>query len=179
MLIPRARLQFRNRAVTRALPRTRTSFVVACAALVASLFASPAGAQGAPRPEALVKWRQAAFQVIGWNAGRLKNALAPHGPYDAVEVRRAADALAALASAGLADLFPPGTGAARGWRVTTASAAVFSEAAKFRALCEEFARDTAELARLAAGGDRNALGAQFAKVARGCKGCHDRFRETD
>ena len=160
-----ARLHFRNR-------------VVWCALLVSMAFvATSASAQGAPRPEALVKWRQSAFQVIGWNTGRIKSALA--GRYDAHEVRSAANALAAVASAGLPELFAAGTADTKGWRATSASDAVFSEAAKFRALSEDFARQTAELARLAAGSDAGAVRTQFEKVAKTCKGCHDRYRETD
>jgi cytochrome c556 len=173
---PGTRLQLRNRAVTRALPRTR-SFLPMAVALLAVLMPPAARAQSAARPEALVKWRQSAFQVIAWNTGRIKNALA--GDYDAREVRNAANALAAVASAGLADLFVPGTSGAKGWRVTTAAAAVYDEAAKFRALSEEFARETAELARLAGAGDARVVRAQFEKVAKSCKGCHDRYRQAD
>lgn len=173
---PGARSHFHNRAVTRARPRTQPGWCAA-ALLAAALSVADARAQAVPRPEALVKWRQSAFQVIAWNTGRIKSALA--GEYDAHQVRSAANALAAVAGAGLADLFAPNTAGSKGWRATTAGGAVFSDTARFRALSDEFARDTAELARLAAGGDRKAVGAQFEKVAKRCKGCHDRYRETD
>jgi cytochrome c556 len=160
----RARFHFRNRAVT------------AAGALVL-LVNGWAMAQGAPRAEALIKWRQSAYQVLAWNSGRIKAALA--GPYDAREVQSAANALAAVANSGLAGLFSAGTAEGKGWRATTASAAVFGDAAKFRALNAEFARDASELARLAGGVDRQALNDQFLKVAKDCKSCHEQFREID
>jgi len=159
-----ARFHFHNRAVT--------------AAWVVTLLASGwVGAQGAPRPEALIKWRQSAYQVLAWNSGRIKAALA--GAYDTHEVQSAANALAAVANSGLPGLFPAATAEGKGWRPTTASAEVFKDAAKFRALNDEFARQANELARLANGGSQQAVSAQFLAVAKACKSCHDKFRQTD
>jgi cytochrome c556 len=124
----------------------------------------------------LIKWRQSAFQVIAWNSGRIKAALASG---DAQEVRTAAGALAGVANSGLTALFPATTAHGKGWRETTARAEIFSDPEKFRALTQEFARETTELARLAAATDQAAIAAQFAKVAKTCKSCHDKFRQTD
>jgi cytochrome c556 len=79
----------------------------------------------------------------------------------------------------LSDLFAPGTAQGKGWRETSASAAVFGDAPAFRALSDRFADETAELARLAGAADQQAVTRQFAKVAQTCKTCHDKFRETD
>jgi cytochrome c556 len=135
-----------------------------------------AQAQSAPRPEAIIKWRQSAFQVLAWNSGRIKSALASG---DAEEVRSAAAALAGVASAGLDGLFPANTAQGKGWRETTARAEIFGDPGKFRALTLEFARDSTELARLAAGTDQKAVTDQFARVVKSCKSCHDKFRQTD
>jgi cytochrome c556 len=162
-----ARFHFRNRAFTFLLPLVLLTCLAA---------AAPAAAQSVPRPEALIKWRQSAFQVIAWNSGRIKSALASG---DAQEVRTAAAALAGVANAGLAGLFPASTAQGKGWRETTARAEIFGEPEKFRSLTLEFARESTELARLAAGSDSGAVTAQFAKVAKACKSCHDKFRETD
>ncbi|HUQ11024.1 MAG TPA: cytochrome c [Steroidobacteraceae bacterium] len=143
-----------------------------------ALAALPAAAQSTPRPEQLIKWRQSAYQTIAWNSTRLKNALAA-GTYDATEVRGAANALAAIAASGLPSLFAAGTEKGKGWRETTAAAAAFSDAAKFRQLTEEFARDAGQLAKLAAGTEAKAVREQFLKVAQSCKGCHNQFRQTE
>jgi cytochrome c556 len=142
-----------------------------------TLIGAAAIAQTAPRPEALIKWRQSAFQVIGWNSTRLKTALA--GKYDSHEVRSAARSLAAVANSGLASLFPPGTADGKGWRETSARDEVFSDAQKFRALTDEFAREADALVQLAAGSDTQAVNAQFLKVAQTCKSCHNQFRDTE
>jgi cytochrome c556 len=170
-----ARFHFRNRAVRRARPGG-PSATLGLLALLASLPAL-APAQGAPRPEQVIKWRQSAYQVIAWNSARIKAALA--GKYDAREVQAAANTLAALASAGVPALFPHGTERGKGWRETTARASVFSDAAAFRQRSDEFARESALLAKLAAGVDPQAVRDQFLKVAQTCKSCHDKFRQTD
>jgi cytochrome c556 len=167
------RFHFRNRAVTRARPHARMKFMLA----VAALLSVSVSAENAQRPESLIKWRQSAYQVIAWNSGRIKAALA--GSYARQEVQSAANALAAVANSGLATLFIPGTASGKGWRETTARDEVFSDAEKFRALTEEFAREANTLARVAAAGDRTTVNEQFLKVAQTCKSCHNQFRQTD
>jgi len=115
--------------------------------------------------------------VIAWNSGRIKAALT--GQFAPQDVQSAANALAAVANSGLAGLFAPGTEHGKGWRETTAREEVFSDAGKFRALTEEFAREANTLARVAAAGDRNTVNEQFLKVAQTCKSCHNQFRQTD
>jgi cytochrome c556 len=168
-----ARFHFRNRPVG----KNGSYWSAALLAAAGLWLCANAPAQVAPRPEALIKWRQSAYQVIAWNSGRIKSALA--GKYDSHEVRSAATALAAVANSGLPGLFAPGTAEGKGWRATTARPEVFGDVAKFRALNDEFARETSELARIAAGGEPQAVRQQFLKVAQACKSCHDRFRQTD
>ena len=157
---PRGRFDFRNRVVG--------------ALLLALMAATAVPAENAARPEALIKWRQSAFQVLAWNTARIKSALA--AGHDRMEIANAAEALAAVANAGLADLFAAGTAQGRGWRETTAGEAVFADAAKFRALSDEFARQARLLATRAAGDDDGAVKEQFARVVQACKSCHERFR---
>ena len=168
-------LNFRNRAVLRARPpMSRSLFSL----LLAYAFTSLASAQSTPRPEQLIKWRQSAYQVLAWNSARIKAALAP-GKYDETEVRAAANALVAIATAGLPGLFPASTEHGKGWRETTAREAAFSDAGRFRQLNDDFAREAGLLARFAAGSDQKAVQVQFLKVAQSCKSCHEKFRQTD
>jgi cytochrome c556 len=167
------RFHFRNRAVTRARLHVPMIFMLAAVALLSG----SVSAETAQRPESLIKWRQSAYQVIAWNSGRIKASLA--GSYARQEVQSAANALAAVANSGLATLFIPGTASGKGWRETTARDEVFSDAEKFRALTDEFAREANTLARVAAAGDRTTVNEQFLKVAQICKSCHNQFRQTD
>jgi cytochrome c556 len=172
------RFHFRNREIARTRPRNAELMVRGLLVAAAfTLIGATAFAQAAPRPEALIKWRQSAFQVIGWSSTRLKTALS--GKYDSHEVQSAARSLAAVANSGLDTLFPAGTADGKGWRETTARDEVFSDAQKFRALTEDFAREANTLATLAARGDVQAVNAQFLKVAQTCKSCHNRFRDTE
>src|SRR6187549_1510220 len=116
------RFHFHNRAVTRARPHAPMKIMLS----VVALLSASVCAENAQRPESLIKWRQSAYQVIAWNSGRIKAALA--GQFSAQEVQSAANALAGVANSGLAGLFPAGTEHGKGWRETTARDTVFSDA---------------------------------------------------
>ena len=134
-------------------------------------------AQQAPKPEAQIKWRQSAFQVVAWNTGRIKTSI--EGQYNRDEVQRAANAIAAIANSGLGGLFAPGSETGKGWHDTTAKPEAFSNAKRFNELGAAFGKESTELASVAGGGDVAAIKAQFAKLQRTCKGCHDDFKAKD
>lgn len=157
-------------------PQLRQLIVpVLAAALLAAT--GSAVAQQAPKPEALIKWRQSAFQVVAWNAGRIKASL--EGTYNKEEVQRAANTIAAIANGGLGALFAPGTEAGKGWHDTSAKAETFKDTRHFAELGASFGKESADLASLAGGGDVAALKVQFGKVQRTCKACHDDFKAKD
>jgi len=149
------------------------------AALAAAIAAASFGAQAqqAPKPEQLIKWRQSAYQVIGWNNGRIKASV--EGSYNKDEVLRAANTIAALANAGLGSLFVAGTETGKGWHDTTAKPALFTDGSKVGELAANFSREANELARVAAGGDAAALKEQFGKLGKTCKACHDEYRVSN
>jgi len=158
------------------LPKT----LVLAVAIATAVLVPQAGAlaQQAPKPEALIKWRQSAFQVIAWNSGRIKSNL--DGGYNKEQALKAATVIAALANSGLGSLFPPGTESGKGWHDTTAKAEVFSNTAHFAELGGEFAKESTELVRaISTGSDAAAVKDQFGKLQRSCKSCHDDFRNTN
>jgi len=157
-------------------PKLRRLAVTAAAAALATASLA-ALAQQAPKPEQLIKWRQSAFQVVAWNAGRIKASL--DGGYNKDEVIRASNAIAAIAGSGLGGLFAPGTEQGKGWHDTAAKPELFQDGAKAAERAGEFNKEAAELAKVAANGDPAAVKAQFAKLNRTCKGCHDDFRRID
>lgn len=156
---------------------TASSRVLLVPTLAALVMAAPAFAQQAPRPESLVKWRQSAYQVVAWNSGRIKASV--EGAYNKDEVVQAANTIAALANAGLGSLFVPGTETAKGWHDTAAKPALFTDGAKVGELAGNFNKEANELARVAATGDAAAVKAQFARLNRTCKACHDDYRQKD
>lgn len=157
----------------------KAATLIGAAALAAATFAAttPANAQQGPKPENLIKWRQSAFQVVAWNTGRIKASL--DGTYNKEEVQRAANSIAAIANGGLAALFAPGTEQGKGWHDTSAKAELFKDQKKFSDLNASFAKEATELATLNAGGDVNAIKAQFGKLQRTCKSCHDDFKAKE
>jgi len=141
-------------------------------ALAAATF--KAHAQQAPKPEQLIKWRQSAYQVLAWNNGRIKAVV--DGTYNREEAVKAANAIAAIANAGLGSLFAPGSETGKGWHDTTAKPTLWTEGAKAGELAGNFTREANELAKVAQHGDQAALKEQFGKLGKTCKGCHDEFR---
>jgi cytochrome c556 len=136
--------------------------------------ASGAWAQAAPKPEALIKWRQSAYQVVAWNSGRIKTSY--EGSYNKDEVLKAANTIAALANGGLGSLFAAGTETGKGWHDTTAKPGLFTDTKRVTELSENFTHEANELVKVAASGDAAAVKAQHGKLTRTCKACHDDFR---
>jgi len=153
-------------------PLSRILAAVGLAALSASALA-----QTAPKPEQVIKWRQSAFQVVGWNTGRIKASL--DGTYNPDEVARAANTIAAIANTGLVALFPPGTERGKGWHETSAKPELFHDTQRAGERAADFGLQANELARVAAAGDHAKLKEQFGKLTRSCKACHDDFRAKD
>ncbi|GAB2845173.1 cytochrome c [Pseudoduganella ginsengisoli] len=153
--------------------------IIAAAAVAAATFAAtaPAIAQQGPKPENLIKWRQSAFQLVAWNTGRIKASL--DGTYNKDEVQRAANSIAAIANGGLGALFAPGTEQGKGWHDTSAKPELFKDTKKFSEFGAGFGKEANELASVSAGGDVNAIKAQFGKLQRTCKSCHDDFKAKD
>ena len=149
-----------------------------CLASLAGVLAGSAVAQQAPKPEALIKWRQSAFQVVAWNSGRIKSSL--DGGYNKDQVLRSANVIAAIANSGLSSLFAAGTESGKGWHDTTIKPEAFTNTARFAELGGEFAKESNELVRVVSGGaDAGAVKEQFGKLQKTCKSCHADFRNAN
>jgi cytochrome c556 len=149
------------------------------AALAAAIAGAGAAlAQQSPKPENLIKWRQSAFQVVAWNAGRIKSSL--DSGYNKDQVLRSANAIAAIANAGLGSLFAPGSETGKGWHDTSARPELFANGARFAELGGEFGKESSELARVvSSGADAAVVKEQFARLQKTCKSCHDDFRNAN
>jgi cytochrome c556 len=145
--------------------------------LAVALLATTAQAQQAPKPEQLIKWRQSAYQVIGWNTGRVKANV--DGNYNKDDVIRAANTIAAVANGGLPTLFTAGTDTGKGWHDTSVKPTLFSDASGAAAAQAAFGKEANELARVAQTGDVAAVKAQLAVLQKTCKACHDDYRNSN
>ena len=132
----------------------------------------------APKPEQLIKWRQSLFQTVAWNSARIK-ANVEGSAYNKEEVVKSATVIAALANSGLGGLFGPGTETGKGWHDTLAKPELFSSGAKVGELAGDFNREAAELVKVAGTGDAAATKAQYGKLNRTCKACHDEFKNKE
>ena len=149
-------------------------------ALVTSLLAVSLGAsaqQAGPKPENLIKWRQSAYSVLGWSSQRIKANV--EGQFNKDEVVKAANTIAAIANSGLGALFAPGTEQGKGWHETAAKPELFKDGKRVGELAADFTQEANELAKVAAGGDAAAVKAQFGKLGKACKACHDEFKAKD
>ena len=79
-----------------------------------------------------------------------------------------------LTGKGLTDLFPAGTGPDK--IKTRAKADIWQDWKKFEASAKKLQQETAKLVKIANGGDKKAVAAQFKAVGKACGGCHKSFR---
>jgi cytochrome c556 len=153
-----------------------TSIGAAALALASVAASTAVQAQQAPKPEQLIKWRQAAYQVLAWNTGRIKSNV--EGTYNKEEVIKAANTIAALANSGLGSLYAPGTETGKGFKETAVKPELFTDK-RAGELAGNFNREANEIAKVAAVGDVAAVKAQLSKLQGTCKACHDDFRKKD
>jgi len=82
-------------------------------ALAGALLASTA-AQAQLKPEEQVEIRQAGYQFMAWNMGKIKaQVIDGKEPYDQAKVAAAANAIAAIANSGMGALYSPDTTSAQ------------------------------------------------------------------
>ena len=147
--------------------------------LAITLTAAAAIASAGPI-EDQIRLRQSAYSLISWNSGKIKRQVVDQpATYDKVQVIAAANAIAAIANSGLGALYGPGTDKGTGWRPTQLKADFFRQPEEARRLAVAFNTAANELARVANGGDLNAIKAQFGKLNETCRNCHNSFRQRD
>jgi cytochrome c556 len=147
----------------------KSKHVLASAVVLAALAPLAATAQFA-KPEDAIKYRQAAFSLLGSHFGRIGAMVNGRVPYDA---KVAADnaALVGVLSKLPGGAFPVGSEAGLN---TRAKAEIWKDSAKFTAAYEKMVTEVGKLP--AAAGDPAALKVAFGAAAATCKGCHDDFR---
>lgn len=125
-----------------------------------------------------IKSRQAAYQFMAWNMGRLKANVEPNATFNAEEVVKAANAIQAVANSGLGSLYIKGSEKGTGYGKTRAKSSAFDPAngKRLGELAGNFNREANAMAAVAAGGKPDEVRAQVGKLGDTCKACHDDFR---
>ena len=145
-------------------------------ALAGALLASTA-AQAQLKPEEQVEIRQAGYQFMSWNMGKIKaQVIDGKEPYDQAKVAAAANAIAAIANSGMGALYSPDTTTAQLGKQTRLKPEFFDNLEEAGRIGGEFVKHANQLASVAAGNDQAAIKKAFGDVGGSCKSCHDKFR---
>ena len=126
------------------------------------------------KPEDQIKYRQAGYSFMAWNMGKIKANV--EGEYNAQQVQAAANAIAAIAGSGMGALYGPGTDKAVGDRKTRVKPEFFQNMEDVGKLATDFNNAAANLAKVAATGDKAAVQKAFGETGETCKACHDKYR---
>ena len=133
--------------------------------------AVPASAQFA-RAEDAVKYRKAAFTLLGNHFGALGAMANGKMPYNAGVAAEAADVVAVVSKLPWRAF---GEGTDKG--ETRAKPEIWKEQAKFKEGSEKMQAEVTKLAAAAKTGSLDNLKAAFGPAAQSCKACHDQYRK--
>ena len=141
-----------------------------------SLFAAlivTATSTHAEEPENYIKYRKAMMTALGGHMAAasqiVRGKVSPEG-----DLAMHAQAMSEL-TVNLTRLFPKGSD----FGETKAKAEIWENWEKFEKAAMDAKNATAKFAETVAGGDENAIAAAHKDVGKGCKACHEDFREED
>lgn len=129
-------------------------------------------ADGPPKPEDYVDYRQSVMNAVGWNFGTMAAMVKKEMPWDAEDFAERAQHVAALSSMAL-EGFTPETRDLD----THAKPEIWDNWDDFKSQMEKLEQETDKLAEVAATGDMAKIGPQFGEVGQTCKGCHDDYEK--
>jgi cytochrome c556 len=114
---------------------------------------------------------------MSWNMDRIGDMVAERSQsYNKETVMKAAQAVAAVANAGIASLYGPGTDKAVGETRTRVKAEFFRQPDRVKELMANFASEANQLVKVAEAGEPAAIRQQLGRTNEACKACHDSFR---
>jgi cytochrome c556 len=143
---------------------------------LATLIVAPAFAQAQKAPpskaERVIKYRQSALYLLGWNIGPIAAMVKGEIPFDKDAVVLHADRLAQLAPM-IAEGFPADS---QSGAPTKAKPGIWQNMSDFEAKAAELERVTAKFATTARTGDPKQIAAGLGEVGGACKACHEKYR---
>ena len=146
-----------------------------CAGMAVSATAHTESPAGGPKPEHYVKYRQSVFTLIRWNFGPMVAVVKGQAPYDSARFSAQAARVAALAPM-IAEGFHPST---KGAKKTEAKDDIYANPAEFNRLAKDLETASANLARVAQGGNLEQIKPAFMATSKACGACHDKFKMED
>lgn len=143
---------------------------LALAATLAAL-ASPAMAQF-QKPEDAVKYRKAAFTVMGTHFSRIGAMANGRVPFDAAVAAENAAIVQAMSKLPYT-AFGPGTDKGD----TRALPAIWTEQAKFNDAAQKMQEEVTKLSAAVKTGNLDSVKTAFGAAGQSCKACHDNYRK--
>lgn len=140
-------------------------------ALLGATISLPAAAQFA-KPEDAIKYRKAAFTVMGTHFGRVAAMANGRIPFDAkiaADNAEIANTMSKLPYTG----FVPGSDKGD----TKAEPKIWTEMDKFNAAATKMQEEMGKLNVAAKGGNLDAIKAAVGETGKSCKACHDNYRK--
>ncbi|EIC22769.1 c-type cytochrome [Thiorhodovibrio frisius] len=129
------------------------------------------------KPEEQIETRQAGYQFMSWNMGKIKASLS--GDYNQETVQKAAEAIAGIANSGMGALYGPGTDKDVNGVKTRVKPELFTEQAEVGKVAGDFVAAANNMAEVAATGDEAEVKQAFGALGESCKACHKQFRKDD
>jgi cytochrome c556 len=143
------------------------------AAVLGTTLLSSGGAFAQAKPEDVIKFRQGAYQVIGWHVRTLGGMVKGQIPYDQAEFARNAE-IVAMMSTVVPHAFAPGSDKGA---PTRAKPEIWSDAAGFKKAMDSFQAEAGKLAQVAkTAKDVDGVRGQFSAMSKTCGACHDNYR---
>jgi len=140
-------------------------------ALVLAVLALPATAQN-KQAEQAIKYRQAAYTVLGTNFGIAAAMATGKMPYDAKAFQTRVDRVVFMATI-VPETFGPGSDAGA---PTKAKKEIWTSQPEFQKLMKDMQDKTAALAVAAKSNDLEKIKPAFGAAGGACKACHDKFK---
>jgi len=141
-------------------------------ATLAGLFASLPAAAQFQRPEDAVKYRKAAFTVMGTHFGRIGAMANGRIPFDGPVAAANADLVAVMSRLPYAGFVDGTSGTGKG----SAKANIWTERAKFDEAAKKMQDEVVKLAAAAKTNNLDNLKTAFGSAAASCKACHDVYQ---
>lgn len=145
--------------------------LVALVATLGALASLPAAAQF-QKPEDAIKYRKAAFTVMGAHFGRIGAMASGKAPFDAAAAAANADLVATLSKLPYAG-FIEGTATGE----TRAKPEIWTERAKFDLAASKMQEEVVKLNVAAKSGNLDQIKLAFGAAGQSCKACHDNYRK--
>ena len=145
--------------------------LVALVATLGALASLPAAAQF-QKPEDAIKYRKAAFTVMGAHFGRIGAMASGKAPFDAAAAAANADIVATMSKLPYAG-FIEGTASGE----TRAKPEIWTERVKFDAAANKMQDEVSKLNVAAKSGNLDQIKVAFGAAGQSCKACHDNYRK--